>query len=108
MGIGLAAILAAAGCQSGTSGGREIQVSVTDNGFEPSEIPVKRGDNVTLVITRRTDQTCATEVVFAGRDIQKDLPLNQAVSIDLGKVESGPIAFACPMDMIKGEVVVRD
>ena len=107
-GVVLVAALVASGCQSGSSGDTEIQVAVTDNGFEPNEIAVKRGQNVTLVITRRTEQTCATDVVVAGREIQKDLPLNEAVSVDLGKVESGPITFACSMDMIKGEVVVRD
>ena len=105
--LALVAALVAAGCQSG-SGAKEIQVSVTDNGFEPSQIEVKRGENVTLVITRLSDATCATEVVFADRDIKKELPLNQAVTVNLGKVESGPVAFACGMDMIKGEVVVHD
>ena len=105
----LAAVLAAAGCQSGrtSSGANEIQVAVTEDGFEPNKIAVKSGDDVTLVITRKTDQTCATEVIVAGRDMRQELPLNQAVAVKLGKVEPGTIAFACPMDMIKGEVLVR-
>jgi plastocyanin domain-containing protein len=100
----LAAVLA--GC-TGQPGGtnREVEVSVTDKGFEPSRIEVKKGDTVTLVVTRKTDQTCATGIVVADRGITKDLPLNEPVRVAVGNVEGGEIGFACPMDMIKGTVV---
>jgi plastocyanin domain-containing protein len=108
--VALAALLAVAGCQSGgtPSGANEIQIAVTEDGFEPNKIAVKSGDDVTLVITRKTDQTCATEVLVPERDLRQELPLNQAVAVKLGKVEPGTIAFACPMDMVKGEVLVRE
>jgi plastocyanin domain-containing protein len=101
-------VAVAAGC-GGQSGGknREIEVSVTDKGFEPSRIEVKKGDAVTLVVTRKTDQTCATGIVVADRGITQDLPLNEPVRVALGNVEAGEIAFACPMDMIKGSVVAN-
>lgn len=104
--------VAASGCSGGSGegargGAREVQINVTDNGFEPSEIEVKKGENITLVITRKTDQTCATEVVVADRGIRADLPLNQAVRVALGPVAGGEISYACGMDMIKGTVVVR-
>lgn len=101
----------AAGCagQQGEPGGanREVEVTVTDNGFEPSRIEVNKGDNVTLVVTRKTEQTCATGIVVADRAITQDLPLNEPVRVTLGSVEGGEIAFACPMDMIKGSVVAN-
>ena len=98
-----------AGCGGGQTGGksREIQVSVTDKGFEPSRIEVNKGDAVTLVVTRKTDQTCATGIVVADRGITQDLPLNEPVRVALGNVESGEIGFACPMDMIKGTVAAN-
>jgi plastocyanin domain-containing protein len=98
----------AAGC-AGQPGGanREIEVSVTDNGFEPSRIEVNKGDNVTLVVTRKTEQTCATGIVVADRSITKDLPLNEPVRVAIGSVEGGEIGFACPMDMIKGTVATN-
>lgn len=97
------------GCAGQSGGGnREIEVSVTDKGFEPSRIEVKKGDTVTLVVTRKTDMTCATGIVVADRGITQDLPLNEPVRVALGNVEGGEIAFACPMDMIKGTVVVAN
>ena len=67
--------LVAAGC--GGTKGAEVPISVTENGFEPSRIEVKHGQPVTLLVTRKTDQTCATEFVVPSRGITQSLPLNQ-------------------------------
>ena len=96
------------GCGSGREGGmKEIQVAVTDKGFEPNEIQVKKGDVVTLVVTRRTDQTCATEIVVAGGKVRAALPLNQPVRLALGTIDSSGVKFACGMGMREGAVIVR-
>ena len=97
-------MIAAAGCGGGKT---EIPVSVTENGFEPSRIEVKHGQAITLLVTRKTDVTCATEMVVPSRGITQDLPLNQTVRVALGPLEPGEVAFACGMDMEKGTIVVR-
>ena len=89
-------VLAAAGCGGGKA---EIPVSVTENGFEPSRIEVRHGQAVTLLVTRKTDVTCATEMVVPSRGITQELPLNQTVRVALGPLEPGEVAFACGMDM---------
>ena len=94
-----------AGC--GGTKGAEIPVSVTENGFEPSRIEVKHDQPVTLLVTRKTDVTCATEIVVPSRNITQDLPLNQTVRIALGPLQKGEVAFACGMDMEKGTIAVR-
>jgi len=99
------ALAAASGCQSG--GGNEIQVAVTERGFEPSEIKVTKGQDVTLAITRQTDMTCATDVVVADRGIRQELPLNETVRIALGKVDADTLRFACGMDMFAGMVLAE-
>jgi len=97
-------VLAAPGCGGGKA---EIPVSVTENGFEPSRIEVRHGQAVTLLVTRKTDVTCATEMVVPSRGITQELPLNQTVRVALGPLEPGEVAFACGMDMEKGTIVVR-
>jgi plastocyanin domain-containing protein len=82
----------------------DVPVRVTEKGFEPSRIEVKKGSNATLVFTRVTDKTCATDVVFSGNGAHLDLPLNQPVRIALGTVNEN-IPFACGMKMITGEIV---
>ena len=84
-----------------------VEVFVTENGFEPSEINVKPGQNVILKVTRKTDETCATNINVASKKIKKDLPLNKTVTVDLGKVEKGEVKFACSMNMIKGKIIAK-
>jgi plastocyanin domain-containing protein len=108
IGTALLALTLLVGCQGWPGGtSREFQVNVTENGFEPDQVVVHKGDTVTLVVTRRTEETCATEVVVPDRGIRKDLPLNQPVRLAIGPVENGPIEFACGMDMYKGKVVAQ-
>jgi len=101
---------AAAGCarenaNQGTRG--RFEIAVTDTGFAPGTITVPAGHPVTLVVTRKTDQTCAKEIVFPDQGIRKALPLNQAVEIALPASRPGEIAYKCGMDMLYAKVVVR-
>jgi plastocyanin len=61
--------------------GKTIEMSVTEKGFEPDVVKVKKGEPVTLVITRKTDKTCATEIVIDEEKISTKLPLNKAVTV---------------------------
>jgi plastocyanin domain-containing protein len=84
-----------------------VELQVTEKGFEPSQIDVKPDTAITLKVTRKTDNTCATAISIPSKKIKKDLPLNKIVSIDLGKLEKGEIRFACGMDMVSGQIIVR-
>lgn len=86
---------------------QDIQVQVTEKGFEPKQIDVKPGTAVTLKVTRKTDSTCATSIAISSKGIEKDLPLNKTVSIDLGKLDKGEVRFACGMNMVSGQIIVR-
>jgi len=84
-----------------------VEVSITKKGFEPDKITAKKGEPLRLVITRRTDQTCAKEIVIADAGIQKKLPLNRPVTIDFTPGKNGELRYACGMDMISGVIVVQ-
>ena len=88
-----------------THGG--IAIAVTERGFEPAEVKVPGGAPVTLAITRRTDATCAKEIVIADYGIRKELPLNQPVEVTFTPRGPGAIGFACGMDMITGKLIVE-
>lgn len=103
--IAVAALVVMAGCTP--AGPKEIQVAITDMGFEPKEVVIKKGQAAVLVMTRKSDNTCATEAVFAETGKKYDLPLNQAVRIDLTGVSPGTLHYACGMDMEKGTVVIE-
>lgn len=84
-----------------------IEISVTENGFEPSQVDVKAGTPVILKVTRKTDATCATELQIPSKKTKKDLPLNKTVTFDLGKLEKGDLAYSCGMNMLNGKLQVK-
>lgn len=86
---------------------QRIPVTVTSKGFEPASIPVKVGQPVVLVVTRKTDHTCAKQFVIADRKIRKALPLNRPVEIRFTAAKPGPVHFACGMGMVGGTLLVQ-
>lgn len=87
-----------------------IEISVTDRGFEPDNIAVAAGKPVTLVFLRKTDHTCAKEVVVAldaTTTIKKALPLATPVEIVATFPKAGKLTYACGMDMISGTIAVN-
>jgi plastocyanin domain-containing protein len=80
---------------------------VTGEGFVPANIRVKKGQLVRLVVTRKTDRTCATEIVIRDQGINQKLPLNKPVTVEFTPAKSGQLRYACGMDMISGVIVVE-
>ncbi len=101
----LTALAFLAGCAP--AGPKEIQVAVTDNGFEPKDVTIKKGQAAVIVMTRKSDNTCATEAVFTETGKKFDLPLNTAVRIDLTNVSPGTLHYACAMNMEKATVTIE-
>ena len=104
--IGLAL---AAGCAKPAEKSRfpEIAIHVTTDGFVPQHATAPRGQPVTLVITRDTDQTCATQMTVQGIDGTWDLPLHRAVHIDVPQGVSDTLRYVCGMGMERGDVIAR-
>jgi plastocyanin domain-containing protein len=94
-----------AGGGPATPQGGTLQMLVTDAGFEPSSIKVKKGEPVKLVITRKTDKTCATEIVIDEYGIRTPLPLNTAVTVAFTPTKTGQLKYGCAMDKMIGGVL---
>jgi plastocyanin domain-containing protein len=69
-------------------------------------VKARKGEKLRLVVTRRTDRTCATEIVVKDHGINQPLPLGKAVTVELTPARSGEIRFACGMDHVSGIVFV--
>jgi hypothetical protein len=89
-----------------TAGGKRITLEVTGDGFVPSNVTLKANEPVVLVVTRKTDETCATDLLVEGTDIKQRLPLNTAVEIAWTPTKAGKVKFGCAMDMMIGGVLV--
>lgn len=85
---------------------REIKLQVTDKGFEPSPITLKKGEPVKLLVTRVTEQTCATDIVIDEPKTHAALPLNQEVAVSFTPTKTGELHYGCAMDKMVGGVFV--
>ena len=83
-----------------------IAITVGGEGFQPSSVKFKKGAPATLVFTRTTDETCATEVVFPQLDIKKDLPKNTPVTVTVPTDKEQKLTFQCGMGMYKSSVLI--
>jgi plastocyanin domain-containing protein len=101
---------AAAGSHAAAKAAKDAQVvelTVTKEGFEPSAITVKQGKPVKLVVTRKVDKTCATEIVMKDLGVHQPLPLNKPVTVKVTPKRPGEYRFACGMDMVAGVLKVE-
>lgn len=84
-----------------------IAISVTEDGFAPALAKVRVGQPVTLVVTRKVEKTCATDIVIKDYGISKPLPMDQPVAITFTPTKAGDIRYACAMDMVVGKLVAE-
>jgi plastocyanin domain-containing protein len=87
-----------------------FDIAITRSGFEPGSITVPAKTPVTLVFTRKTDQTCTKTVVVTVDDnktVERELPLDQPVEIVATFPKAGTLGYACSMHMNKGTIVVQ-
>lgn len=91
-----------------TAGARVVELKVTEDGFVPGNVTLKKDEPVKFVVTRITDATCATELLISGTDIKAELPLNKPVEIAWTPTKAGQVKFGCAMDMmVSGMLLVE-
>jgi plastocyanin domain-containing protein len=105
-------LLCALGCGSTGAAGAEsrpvsgeIALKLTEQGFEPADFTVKKGEPVKLVITRTTDATCAKQIVVDEYSIRTDLPLNQPVAVSFTPTKTGALHYGCAMEKMVGGII---
>ena len=86
-----------------------VTVELTEAGFVPATIDVAPGQDVQLVVTRKTDRTCAKDIVVPGVAAKQDLPLDRPVVVAFkAPTAKGDVKFGCSMQqMVGGTIRVR-
>jgi plastocyanin domain-containing protein len=101
----------AAGCGGGAqpstavSADGTFNMEVTEAGFVPAQVKVKKDRPVKLLITRKTDATCAKEIVIDEHQINTPLPLGKPVSVSFTPTKNGELKFGCAMDKMIGGIM---
>jgi len=87
-----------------------LTIRVTEDGFQPSELKLKKGEPTTLAITRATENTCITAIDIPDEGVKElELPLNKAVTVTLTPKKVGVEKFHCSaMGMGDGRLVIGD
>lgn len=83
-----------------------VELTVTEDGFVPAEVRVKAGQPVKLRVTRKTEQTCAKDIVIKTLGISKPLPMGTVDEVELTPTK-GKLRYACAMDMIAGTIIAE-
>lgn len=108
LGAALSALAAAEGCSDrGPKPGEPVKIAVTKKGYEPWRVQARKDVPLTLVFTRTTDETCATEIVLPEYGINQKLPLDQSVTVTFTPTRTGELRYACAMNMFQGVIEVR-
>lgn len=89
-----------------TKGGvQEITIRV-EGTYQPDHIQVRAGVPVRLKFDRQENVGCSERVVFPDFKINRELPAFQTTSIEFTPNKPGTFAFACGMNMYRGQLIV--
>lgn len=80
---------------------------MTEKGFQPDTIKLKRGIPARVTFVRKVEETCATEVVIPEFNVKRDLPFKEPVVVEFTPSKRGVFSFTCGMNMLRGKMVVR-
>ena len=83
------------------------EVIETTGRGRPRRVAVEHGRPVKLVITRLSDETCATDIVLGAYGIKEVLPLGKPVEISFTPTRAEEITYACSMNMVTGIISVH-
>ena len=81
---------------------------VVDNGvYTPSHIKIKKGESIQLRFLRKDPSPCAEKVIFDKLNLSVDLPVGEAVEVEISPEQTGEFEFTCQMQMYRGSIWVE-
>jgi plastocyanin domain-containing protein len=89
-----------------TSGYQEAMILVK-GGYTPDTIIVRSGKPVRLNFRREENASCSDKVVLPDFQKSADLPTGETVPVEFLPKQPGEFAFACPMGMFRGRLIVE-
>ena len=87
---------------------KTVRINISQQGYAPASIAVKKGETVRLVFYRADANNCGEELVFPALNIKRQIPVRRRVAVTLTPRRTGEISFACGMDMYRGKILVTN
>jgi hypothetical protein len=88
-------------------GVQSVTVMLTEQGYKPETIRLRRGVPARLTFIRKVEATCGTDLLIPDYQIKRDLAFNEEVVVEFTPSKRGESEFSCGMRMIRGKIVVR-
>lgn len=89
------------------TGSQTMEIRVEGGVYQPAVITVAAGKPLMLRFLRLDATPCAEKVVFAGLNINADLPLGKPRDVALPALTAGTHEFTCQMGMYRGKIVAQ-
>lgn len=83
-----------------------IDINVS-GGYSPEEVSLAQGIPAVLNFTRQDPSSCLDHVVFPDFGINKELPKDEKVTINIDTTKPGEYTWACGMDMFHGKLIIK-
>lgn len=82
-------------------------VRLTDKGYQPSSLKLRRGVPARVTFIRQIEETCGKAIAIPEYNIRHDLPLNERVLVEFTPTKAGEFKFSCGMGMLRGTLIVQ-
>lgn len=89
-------------------GVQEINLTISATGYTPNIIEAKKDIPLRLNVTAEADAGCAREIVFPDFNIDKIVPAGGSAIIEILPTQEGTFPFRCSMDMVRGQLIVKE
>jgi RND family efflux transporter MFP subunit len=86
---------------------QSVTVTLNEKGYQPDSFKLRQGVPARVTFVRKVESGCGTEVVLADYNIKRELPFNQAVTVEFTPSKAGEFKFACGMNMLRGQIIVQ-
>lgn len=96
-----------AGQSSNGSTVQSMTVTLTDKGYQPRSLKLRRGVPARVTFIRKIEETCGKAIAISEYNIRRDLPLNEPVVVEFTPNKAGEFKFTCGMGMLRGTLIVQ-
>ncbi|PWB49695.1 MAG: hypothetical protein C3F06_14100 [Candidatus Methanoperedenaceae archaeon] len=86
---------------------QEVDLKINASGYTPNVIIAKKRIPLKIKINSEEDAGCASEIVFEDFNIRKVVPAGSSGSIEILPAQEGTFNFRCPMDMVRGKLIIN-
>lgn len=86
---------------------QEVDLKINASGYTPNVIIAKKGIPLKINIHTEEDAGCASEIVFEDFNVEQAVPAGTSGSIEILPAHEGTFNFRCPMDMVRGKLIIN-